>query len=575
MKQLTQDVTYQNILDYKIGMKMPDELTVLYSRLSKDDKEKNKEDDSNSITNQKKMLAKFAVDNNLSNPIFFTDDGISGTTFDRPDFQAALDLVDTGIVKNFVVKDMSRFGRDYVRVGFYTENVFPDMNVRFIAINDSVDSTMGENEIVPFKNILNEWYARDTSKKIKASLHAKGMAGEPMSCCPPYGYRKDPNNSKHWIIDEPSAEVVRKIFKYSMEGLGPRHIAKRLQEAKIEVPRIYAYNAGIRKYEQDLDPYDWGVPTIISILGRREYLGHTINFKTHRKSYKNPKIVYHDPSEYVVFENTHEPIVDEGVFERVQQIRNAGKRRHNSSGRVSLFSGLVYCADCKSKMIFSRGACLKPEQDYYCCSGFRVKKRRCESSHYVRRVVLEEMLLNYLQRITAFASEHEKAFMEKLQSRDADKFTREVASAKKSLNQSEKRIKELDNIIQRLYEDKVTGIINDDRFVKLSQGYEREQKDLMISTQSLQAQIAKNQESRNNVDKFLTRIRKYTNMTELTTGMLNELIERIEVHARDKRYTKGAQQVDVFFNYVGNIGWLDASSDPPPIKIQVESAEKG
>ena len=555
--------TYQNILDYKIGMKLPDKITVLYSRLSRDDKEKAKDDDSNSIVNQKKMLAKFATDNHLANAIFFTDDGISGTTFDRPDFQVALELVEAGRVTNFVVKDMSRFGRDYVRVGFYTENVFPDMNVRFLAINDSVDSATGENEIIPFKNILNEWYARDTSKKVRAVFRAKGMAGESIATNIPYGYMKDPANPKHWIVDEPASKVVQRIFQYCMDGLGVTHIANQLRKAEIEVPTVHACNAGYRKSGRTFNPYDWHNTTVARILERREYLGHTINFKTYRKSYKNRKKLANDPSEHVIFENTHEAIIKEEVFEKVQQIRKSGKKRRDHSGRISILSGLVYCADCKSRMYLSSGACLKPEQDNYTCSGFRTKKAQCNSAHFIRRVVLEQLVLEYIQMITAYASEHEKAFIEKLESLRTDKFQKDLATDKKCLAQSERRIQELDNIIRQLYEDKVAGTLTDERFLKLSQGYELEQKDLEIKVETLQRQMNQQLETCINIDKFLAKVRKYTRITELSTIMLNELIERIEVHNRNKRYSKGTQQIDISFNYVGNIGELFLPYSPP------------
>jgi len=562
MTQSIREALYQNIPDYKAGMELPDEITVLYSRLSRDDKDRGKEDESNSIVNQKKLHAKFAYENRLPNPIYFTDDGVSGTTFDRPDFSVALELVEAGRVKNFVVKDMSRFGRDYVRVGFYTENVFPDMDVRFIAIADGVDSSQGENEMMPFKNIFNEWYARNISKKVKDEAHRKGMAGEHLAVNAPYGYKKDPANPKRWIIDEVAAEVVRKIFHYCLEGWGVTHIAVKLREMQIEAPTVHAISAGYRKDERILNPYDWLDSTVAKILERREYLGHTINFKTYRKSYKNKKMMFNDPSNYAVFENTHPPIIEAEVFERVQQIRS-NKRRRNRSGRVSTLSGLVYCAECKGKMNLSSGAALKPEQDFFACVGFRTKKTECQSSHYIRRVVLEQVVLEHIQNVTTFASEHEKVFVQMLKSQDDDKLARSIAKDKKLLEQLEKRVVELDTIIQRLYEDMVAGTLTNERFMKFSQGYEKEQKDLEIRVEVLRGGIAYQEEASVNVDKFLARVRKYTNITELSTLMLNRLVERIEVHSRGERYSKGVQQIEVYFNDVGK---LDLPTDLLPLE---------
>ncbi|MCL2336200.1 MAG: DUF4368 domain-containing protein [Firmicutes bacterium] len=564
---------YQNIPDYKSGMELPDQISVLYARLSKEDKRKeNKEDDSDSIQNQKLMLSKFATDNRLPNPVFFSDDDYTGTNFNRPDFQAAMELAEAGRVVTFVVKDMSRFGRDHIRVGLYKETLTDELNVRFIAINDDEDSKYGENEMTPFRNIVNEWYARDTSKKIKAVFRAKGMAGENICFVPPYGYRKNADNGK-WEIDETAAKVVRQIFQYCLEGLGPTHIANRLQADRIEIPTVYAQNTGLRVYGKlPNDPYGWKGPTVIIILARREYLGHTVNFKTYRKSYKSKKKILHDPGEYVVFENTHPAIIEEEVFERVQQIR-VGKRRTNRSGRVGLFSGLVFCADCGSKMYLSSGACLSPDQDNYVCSGFRTKKTPCESAHFIRRVVLEEVVLREIQDITAFAANHEQELIEILRRDSDDNLKKEIAAGNRRLLLSQKRVHELDNIIQRLYEDNVSGKISDERFVKLSQGYEQEQKDLQTQINVLQKQLASQQEERLGVDRFLSQIRKYTKVTELSPVLLHELVERIEIHARDKRCGKNIQQIDIFFNYVGNIGKLNLGASPPTYVIQNMIAE--
>ena len=410
---------HYEIPDYVHGMVLPDWITVLYCRLSKDDKDK---DESNSIANQKIILGRYAIDNRLVNPIFFVDDGISGSTFDRKDFNAAIALVEAGRVKNFVVKDMSRFGRGHIRLGIYTEMFFPDHDVRFIAINDDEDSDTGGNDFTPVRNLFNEWYVRDGSKKIRTVFRAKAIAGEHVSGHVPYGYMKDPENPKRWVVDEEAAEVVRLVFGWCMAGVGVTNIAHRLRDMKTETPSHRSLRVGRKpRVKPPEDPYDWNAFAITSILSRREYLGHTVNCKTHTKSYKNRKTVFNDPSEYLIAENTHEPIIDQATFDRVQELREQGKRRRDKSGRVSLFSGMAYCADCKSKMAFTSGACHKPGQDYYACSGFRTKQRTCHHSHYIRRVVLESAVLSHIQHVTAFAAEHEREFVELLRQKGADK----------------------------------------------------------------------------------------------------------------------------------------------------------
>ena len=513
---------------------------------------------------QKQILGKYAIDNRLINPIFFVDDGISGSIFDREDFNVTIELVEAGRVKNYVVKDMSRFGRGHIRIGIYTEMLFPNHDVRFVAINDDEDSDTGGNELTPVRNLFNEWYVRDTSKKIRAVFRAKAIAGEHVTGHVPYGYMKDPEDPKRWIIDEEAAEIVCQIFCWYMAGLGVTAIAHRLREIKAETPSHRDLRVGRKPIvKPPEDPYDWNAFAITSILSRREYLGHTVNCKTYTKSYKNKKVVFNDPSEYLIAENTHDPIIDQATFDRVQELREQGKRRRDKSGRVSLFSGMAYCADCKSKMAFSSGACLKPEQDFYACSGFRIKKQTCHHSHYIRRVVLESAVLEHIQHVTAFAAEHEREFVELLRQKGADKSKKELAAQKRKLKQAEARIAELDHIIQRLYEDKVSGILTDERFVKLSQGYEQEQANLAAETKILAERIAAQEQQTLDLNRFLTQVRKHTCVSELTPTMLNELVERIEIHAPDKATGKRCQNVDIYFNHIGLIAKLEFAKAKP------------
>jgi len=565
---------YQQIPTYVAGMVLPDYFTILYLRLSKDDPKKNKkEDESNSIINQKRLTGKHAFDYHLPNPVYFIDDGISGTTFDRESVQAALGFVEEGRVPSFVVKDLSRFGRNNGLVTYYTEHVFPQKDVRFIAIGDDVDDTTGEGDIkTQFQNMYNEHHPRETSKKVKDVFQYKGTEGkEPLAFNAPYGYMKDPNNSKRWIVDEPAAKVVKQVFQWCMEGFGPTRIAKKLREAKVEMPIIHAIRAGHRKGgkgETALNPYDWNDSTVVKILERREYLGHLVNFKTYSKSFKHKKRLKNDPSKHVVIENAHEAIIKEDAFERVQQLRSH-KRRPCNSGRENVLAGLAYCFDCNSKLNMSSGASQKADQDYFCCSGFRSKKKRCESSHFIRRVVLEAMVLEGIQKVTAFAREHESLLIRMLEARNATQLATDMATDKKRLSQSEKRIGELDAVVKKLLEKNALGTMSDDMFARLSQDYELERKTLEDDVETLRMKIAKEQEVSTNIHKFLAKIRKYTSISELTPVMLNELIERVEVHARSERYSKGSQHITIRFNYVGDILGLGLPN-PQVVKKQPE-----
>jgi hypothetical protein len=473
---------------------------------------------------------------------------------------------------------MIRFGREHIFVGLYTEYTFTEYNVRFIAVLNNVDSAIkpiSEEDALPFLNAANEIHSRNQSKNIKSVLHGKGETGEPMTPNAPYEYRKDPDDKKKWIIDEEAAEVVRQIFQWCMEGLGITHIANRLRDAKIEKPFVYAQTMGFRNSKQDfLEPYNWSSTAVSNILERREYLGHVINFKTYRKSYKHPKTLFNDPSKHLVFEGKHTPIIDQETFDRVQELRKSKKRRHTKSGRVNLFAGLSLCAECKSKMFLASGASLKPEQDHYSCSGFVTKKTQCESSHFIRRVVLEQKVLEHIQNVVAFAAKHEKELVRKLEAENATQLQKDLSADKKCLARSEKRIQELDTIISQLFEKNALGVLTDERFVKLSKGYEAEQEELEAKVKSLQTHLAKQQEDSINIKAFFAQVRKYTRVTELTPLMMNELVKKVEVHASDKSSGKRTQKIVVYFNYVGDICKLDLQTKPPPKESQKKSVEK-
>jgi DNA invertase Pin-like site-specific DNA recombinase len=547
MKYPNQNEPYQQ-MNYSNEVK----ITALYCRLSKEEQQRG---ESLSIENQRKILLKFCSDNGFLNPKVFVDDGETGVFFDRPGLNEMLAEIRAGNVSTVVIKDQSRIGREVIEIGLL-KRTFDEYNVRFMSAEDGLDTAKGFDIMSLLRDVFNEWYVADCSKKIRAVQKAKGTdkSGIPLASNPPYGYKKDPENPKRWLVDEPAAKVVRQIFQWCMEGLGITHISHRLREEKVEIPSIHAHKMGTRKCTQMFtDPYDWKFSTIEKLLERQEYLGHIVNFKTFTKSYKNRKKQINPPENHVIFENIHEPIVDSAVFEKVQQIRKSGKRRRNHSGRVSILSGLVYCVKCKSKLYLSCGEHLKPEEDNYVCSGFRKKKTDCDSSNYIRRVVLEQLVLEHLQKVTRYATEYESEFVLRLQEISESKLQKNLNIDKKTLIQTEKRIQELDQIIRFLYEDKTKGILTDERFVMLSQGYETEQRDLRSNLQALKVQIDKQQQERVGVNEFISRIRKYTEITELSTLLLNELVERIEVYPRDKANKDKIRKVDIYFNYVGLI----------------------
>ena len=497
-----------------------EEITALYCRLSQDDKQ---EGDSNSIINQKKILKKYALDRGYTNIQFYIDDGVSGTTFNRAGFQSMIADVEAGKVKRVIVKDMSRLGRDYLQVGMYTEIFFPEHDVHFIAVNDGVDSNQEDNEFTPFRNIINEWYAKDTSKKIRAVKRSKGMAGEHIGSHPPYGYMKNPENKKEWIIDEEAAEVVREIFRLCVGGYGPTRIAHILTERKILCPTYYALEKGGKpRTALPADKYTWNGPVVAKILDRMDYLGHTVNFKTHVKSYKVHKTIYNSPDQWKVFEGTHEAIIDKETFEIVQKIR-AGKRRPTRMGEMPMFSGLLYCADCGRKLSFHRKADEPAEKHHYLCENYRSNTANC-TMHYIRNVVVERIVLENLKEVIQYVSNYEDEFVQMIMDSDMRQRNRELAQKKKRLAEIQKRIGELDTIFQRIYEDNIIGKLSDERFMKMSKGYEDEQHTLQTEANEIQSELQQEEKKSVDVKRFLAIVKKYTDLTELTPEILREFI---------------------------------------------------
>ena len=537
----------------------PDNITALYARLSQEDA---LDGDSNSIVNQKKILLQYAEDNGFPNPTFFIDDGVSGVTFDRPGWNEMIGLAEAGKVKTVIVKDMSRFGRNYLEVGLYTEIRFPELGVRFIAVNDGVDSDNPfDNDFTPFRNIINEWYAKDTSKKIRAVFKTKGMSGKRLSTQAPYGYLRDTEGNLS--IDPETAPVVRLIFQLAAEGNGPGKIARRLRELEIITPGTLAYQRSGRTDRYDPDhPCIWNVSTIVHILDNRDYLGHTVNFKTSKVSYKSKRVVENPVEKQAVFENTHEALVSQETWEIVQKSRQ-NRHRPTRMGDMGLFSGLLYCADCGHALNLNRTKAWAREQDNYTCGLYKRKKGEC-TAHYIRAVVLEQLVLENLREVICFAREDTEAFVQQAMSHHMRAQMKEQEQDRRTLEQQERRITEIDGIIKRLYEDNISGKLTDERFSKMFTDYEREQADLRDSVEDLRRSVEACERQSVNMDSFLKLVQKYTAPDKLFPELLRAFVEKIVVHAPDKSNGQRTQQIDIHYNFIGEIGLSHAIDKKKP-----------
>ena len=460
-------------------------------------------------------------------------------------------MIDEGLIGTIIVKDMSRLGRDYLQVGMYTEMVFPNADIRFIAINNGVDSINGtENDMTPFINIFNEFYAKDTSRKIRAVFKSKGQSGKPLCTNPPYGYIKDPEDKNHWIIDEEAANVVREIFHLCVSGYGPQQIAKEMMRRGYMNPTAYARAHGRATPDNRTvgDDYTWQNSTISHILTRMEYLGHTVNFKTYRKSYKNKKQLKNDPSQWQIFENTHEAIIDRETFDIVQRIRD-GRRRVTPMGEMPILSGMIFCADCGKKLYQVRGRNL-PQKEYMVCSTYRKIKGGC-SSHQIRNEVLERLLLDGIQTVTAYAREHEADFVELITQKSQTELDKSLRDGKRELEQAQARIRKLDDIIQRLYEDNLEGKVSDERFARMTANYEEEQKGLESRVAELKKLLAAEKDRSVNVDHFLALVRKYTDVQELTAEIVREFVEKVYVYQAERIDGQKVQRIRIVWNCIG------------------------
>lgn len=522
--------------------------TALYVRLSRDDEN---EGDSNSIAHQIEILTKYCKDRGITQYRIYKDDGFSGTNFNRPGFKEMFSDIEAGFVGTVIVKDMSRFGRNYLEVGLYTEIRFPELGVHFIAVNDGVDSDdqMG-NDFTPFRNIINEWYAKDTSKKVRAVFRNKGMAGQRLGGIAPYGYVKGENGQL--IIDEETAPIVKLIFQLCIEGNGTGKIARILRERGIPAPGTINFQRTGRtsRYHPD-EPCLWSEETISGILAQDAYLGQTTNFKYSKPSFKSKKTVLNPPEKRVTFENTHPAIIDFDSWKIVQRNR-AQRRRPLKQDEAGLFSGLVVCSDCGKRLYHCRATSLKHEQESYTCGTYRNHRKQC-SAHYIRVVVLEQLVLQNLQRVVAYAREDEDAFVRYVMKNKLAVQRTEQERAKRKLEKEKRRITELDTIIQRLYEDHIIGKLSAERFAKLSAAYETEQTELKQSVEALSVVVNAVEAETVNIASFLKIVKKYTEPTELTPMLLHEFVEKIVVHEADKSSGHRVQRIDVHYNFIGEI----------------------
>ena len=527
--------------------KYPDNITALYARLSQEDA---LDGESNSIANQKKILLKYATDNHFSNPTFFIDDGVSGVTFDRPGWNEMIRLAEAGKVQTVIVKDMSRMGRDYLKVGYYTESFFAERDIRYIAINDGIDSNKGDNDFTPFRNLFNDFYARDTSKKIRAVMRAKGNAGEHLCTNPPYGYMKDPADKKKWIVDEEAAEIVKRIFDLCIAGKGPMQIAKLLTaEHILTVKAHYAQRAGKPLPEE---PYHWDPKSVAGILERPEYTGCTVNFKTYSKSHKLKKRLYNVPENQRIFPNTQPAIIDEQVFVRVQELRENKRRPAKQAERQGLFSGLLYCADCGSKLHFATGKNMTPQQDCYRCSRYKSNTGDC-TMHFIREETLKLFVLQRIFDVTALFFDDAMAFEEAAKKQHFQEAEKEAQKRKREIAQAEKRIAELDRIFKRIYEDDISGTISHERFLKLSTDYEAEQRELTEQIKTWREVVETFEQDRSDFDSFAAIVRKYVGIRELTPTIVNEFVKKIIVHAPDKSSGHRRQKIELVWNFIGEV----------------------
>ena len=554
-----------------------EKITALYCRLSvediKDDKDKkkrNKEDESNSISNQKQILSDYAKKHGYTNTMFFVDDGISGTSFDRSDFNRMHRMVEEGKIGTIIVKDLSRFGREHIEGDRLAEIVYPTLGVTFISIHENINTSTGEGmEMLPFYNIFNEWYAAQTSKKIRDVWKSKSDNGKRVSPTVPFGYMKDPADKEKWLIDEPAAEIVRKIFALCLDGRGPSQIARQLEKENIMVPSAY-YQSVNRKCSQKvpIGSCHWDTKTVVHILENRQYTGCAVNFKSSTVSYKVHKKVYFDEEDQVIIPNMQEPIISEEDWLKVQELRK-NKRRPTKTGRTSLFSGLVFCPDCGAKLHFCASKSLRRDQEFFRCANYKDGRGTCKI-HYIRDVVLEDIVKEAISGLADFVKCHEAVFLYMLAKKNSAMQKAEYNRMKLAVERDEKRIKNIDRLIKSLYEDKVLGELEDDRYTTLMAEYEKEQRELIASVAEMRKTLESTDQKAVDLRLLLKTLRELTDVNELTPTIVNSLIDRIEVHNNDKSSGHCYVKVDIYFSAVGMIDIPTAEE----IRAMIEEIKK-
>ena len=526
-------------------------ITALYCRLSQDD---GREGESNSIVNQKVLLNEYARKHRFKNLQFFVDDGYSGTNFDRPDFRRMEQMIENKEIGTVIVKDMSRLGRNYLQVGMYTDIVFPENDVRFIAVNDNVDSDIQtEFDMTPIRNFCNELYARDTAKKIKSTFKMKGESGKHLTSIPPFGYEKDKDDKDKWVIDEEAAKTVRYIFKLCAGGLGPTQIAKRLQNEKVLTPMAYNLQKSGKLLPEN--PFKWAQNTVARILERVEYIGHTENFKTTSKNYRSKKRIWNAKENRKLFEDTQPAIVDKYLFNTVQEIRKH-KRRPTATGKISIFSGKVFCADCGAKLHYNTSNYHEERQDCFVCANYRSNTGSC-TIHYIRAVTLNRLVLKHIQSVLSYIQQFEASFVRKEREKADMQHIMSVDKAKVDIVTLKRRDEDLDTLFKRIYEDMVSGRLSAERFDKLSTEYEEEQRQVKQTIVELQTLIDSSEQNEIDLQKFLRNVRKYTDPKELTAEILNDLVDKIVIYAPDKSSGHRKQKIEIYYKAVGIINIAD------------------
>ena len=521
-------------------------ITALYARLSRDDE---KEGVSGSIQNQKVILEKFAKDNKLPNPRFFYDDGFSGVTFTRPAFMEIMELAEQGLIGTIVVKDHSRLGRNRLVVGQLLEEDFVRLDIRYIAIMDNIDTAKGISDLVPMQDLFNEWHAKNTSDKVRKVMQSKGMSGKPLTTNPPFGYMKNPDNKDEWIVDEPAAKIVRKIFDLCVSGLGPTQIAKRLKAEKVLTPTEYWNSIGRKCGKPPERSFNWCSATVSDILAKQEYCGDTVNFRTTSKSFKLKKRLDRPQEDWQIFPNTHPAIIDRETFALVQELRQH-RRRPTKSGIVSMFSGLLYCADCGEKLYYSVTNNYKREQAYFFCSAYRKNSDIC-SAHYIREKVVEQLVLESMQMVLWYVQSYEKLFAQRQLEEFGEKQKKELAEKRRELDKAKLRVREIDGIIQKLYEDNATGKISDERFATMSVSLENEQSELKDRIPALENELENAKIKTEGLQRFIDKAKQVTRLESLTPELVHEFIEKIVVSAPEYKDGKRCQKVEIYYNGVG------------------------